>query len=252
MFLTTKALVLRETKYKESDKLLTVLTEDRGKLTVKARRALQKSCKYASAAQPFAFSEMTLFQNRGRWSLNEAHVTEQFVGLRRDIDILALANYFVELMEEVTEENSPDGEVLRLGLNSLYALSRDLFPPAHIKAVFELRLMCLSGFEPMLWGCSVCEKEAPENLLFSLAGGVSHCASCNPGSFGPSVPLSPEVLEAMRHIAGADPKRIFAFSLDSDGQRRLADLAESYVQAQLDRSSPALGYYKTVRSRPAD
>ena len=51
MFLTTKALVLREVKYKEADKILTVLTEREGKLTVKARGALRKGCKYGAAAQ---------------------------------------------------------------------------------------------------------------------------------------------------------------------------------------------------------
>ena len=50
MFLTTKALVLRETKYKEADKILTVLTEREGKLTVKARGALRRGCKYGAAA----------------------------------------------------------------------------------------------------------------------------------------------------------------------------------------------------------
>ena len=49
MYLNTKALVLREVKYKDADKILTVLTADEGKLTVKARGALRKSCKYAAA-----------------------------------------------------------------------------------------------------------------------------------------------------------------------------------------------------------
>ena len=48
MYLNTKALVLRETKYKDADKILTVLTSDEGKLTVKARGALRKSCKYSA------------------------------------------------------------------------------------------------------------------------------------------------------------------------------------------------------------
>ena len=46
MHLTTKALVLREVNYKESDKILTVLTADEGKLTVSARgcRAVMSAC----------------------------------------------------------------------------------------------------------------------------------------------------------------------------------------------------------------
>ena len=107
MFLTTKALVLREVKYKEADKILTVLTEREGKLTVKARGALRKGCKYGAAAQALCFSEMTLFGNAGKWSINEAETIEQFLELRSDISALALASYFAELLEAVSDEDSP-------------------------------------------------------------------------------------------------------------------------------------------------
>ena len=96
--LTTRALVLRETKYKEADKMLTLLTEAEGKLGVKARGALRKGSKIAAATQFLAFSEMTLYGSRGRWSLNEAETLEQFLPLREDIGKLALGAYFAELM----------------------------------------------------------------------------------------------------------------------------------------------------------
>ena len=99
MYKTTRALVLREVKYKEADKILTILTEDEGKMTVKARGALRKSCRYGAAAQALSFSEMTLFGNAGKWSINEAETIEQFLPLRADIELLALGSYFVEVLE---------------------------------------------------------------------------------------------------------------------------------------------------------
>ena len=74
MFNTTNALVLRETRYKEADRILTLLTDKEGKITVKARGALRKSSKTAAATQQLTYSEMTLFGNRGRWTVNEASV----------------------------------------------------------------------------------------------------------------------------------------------------------------------------------
>ena len=84
MFKTTKGLILREVKYKEADRILTVLTEDMGKITVKARGALRKGSKVAAATQLFAFSELTMFENKGRWSVNEGSTIEEFKGLRND------------------------------------------------------------------------------------------------------------------------------------------------------------------------
>ena len=79
MYQTTKALVLREVKYKEADKILTVLTERDGKRTVKARGALRKGCKFGAAAEALCYSEMTLFGSAGKWSINEAETIEQFL-----------------------------------------------------------------------------------------------------------------------------------------------------------------------------
>ena len=66
MFKTVNALVLREVRYKEADRILTLLTDTDGKITVKARGALRKSSKTAAATQQLTYSEMTLFGNLGR------------------------------------------------------------------------------------------------------------------------------------------------------------------------------------------
>lgn len=247
MFITTKALVLRETKYKDADKILTVLTEGEGKLTVKARGALRKSCKFGAAAQMLCYSEMTLFGNGGKWSINEAETIEQFLPLRSDLEKLALGSYFAEMLEAVTDEDSPNPELLQLGLNSLFALSRGLCDPAHIKAVFELKLLCLSGFEPLLDACPVCGCADPVDPVFSLNGGCVHCRGCPPGAAGVSLPLCRETRDAMAYVVAAAPKRIFAFTIPPAAERQLGEICEAYAAAQLERGFGALDYWKKVK-----
>lgn len=46
MHITTQGLVLRETSYKEADKILTVLTREGGKRTVKARGAAGRTARW--------------------------------------------------------------------------------------------------------------------------------------------------------------------------------------------------------------
>ena len=50
MHLHTKALVLRETAYKESDKILTLLTQEQGKLTASARGCRRKGSPLAAGS----------------------------------------------------------------------------------------------------------------------------------------------------------------------------------------------------------
>ncbi len=106
-YIVTKGVVLRETETKEADKILTLLTADRGKISVIARGVRRKSCKYAACAQQLAYSEWTLYQKGDWYYANEGATIELFNGLRTDLEALALGCYFAELTEAVTAAGNP-------------------------------------------------------------------------------------------------------------------------------------------------
>ena len=68
MYLTTKALVLRVTDYNDRDSLLTLLTDEYGKLTVKARGLRRKNSPLIAPCQLLAYAEFTLFENKGYYT----------------------------------------------------------------------------------------------------------------------------------------------------------------------------------------
>lgn len=247
MFKTIKALVLREVKYKEADKILTVLTENEGKMTLSARGVMRSGSKLAAACQFLTFSDMTLYENGGKWYVKEAQTIEQFLGLREDIADLALAAYFAELLETVSDEDSPNSQMLSLGLNSLFALSRKLYRPEHIKAAFELRLMCLSGYEPSLDYCPACGSDDIKTPVFSTMGGTVLCSNCGSSQYGERFPLDEASLEAMRHVVNSESKRIFSFEIDVKPEKRFCSACEGYVIAQLERRFSSLDYWRAVK-----
>ena len=246
MYRETLGLVLRETEYKESSRILTVLTATEGKITVQARGAKRKGSKVAAATQLLSFSEMTLFTQKDRYTLTEARSVELFRGLREDIGKLALGSYFAELLDNLSDEDAPNPEMLSLGLNALYALSEGLRSDAVIKAAFELRLMCLAGFEPLLDACAVCGRAEPEVPVLSLLGGTLFCAGCRPEDAGESLTLSKGTLDAMRHITRVDPKKLYAFRVGETTERQLSRVCESYLLTQLGRGFGTLDFYRSI------
>ena len=247
MYLTTKGLVLREVRYKEADRILTVLTEDRGKLTVKARGALRKGSRLGGATQLLCWSELTLFGSRGRWTADEGSSIEQFLGLREDIAQLALGTYFAALLDTVCAEEMREDGALRLALNALYALSRGIYGPEHVKSVFELRLLCLAGFAPQVEACGVCGRPDPVEPMFSPEAGAVCCRACAPLADGALLPLDEAVLAAMRHIVSAPAKREFSFVLTVGSEKRLSSVCETFTRRQLDRDFSSLQYWKSVK-----
>jgi len=243
MYINTSGLVLRETVYKESSKILTVLTSSEGKLTVTAHGALRRNSKIAAVTQLLAFSEMTLFQKKDRWTLTEARSIEQFIGLRSDLVFLALGAYFAELVEAVADEDSPNPQLLPLCLNALFVLSECIKAPEVVKPAFELRLMAVSGFLPHVECCYICGEENPKNSYLNLSGGTLSCNKCsNDGAI-----LSIGALEAIRYIIDCDAKKLFSFSLGDNALRELNFAAEGYLLAHLDRRFRTLDYFKGIR-----
>ena len=245
MFLTTRGLVLREVRYKESDKILTVLTAEMGKIPVIARGARRKNSRLAAACQMPAYSELTIFK-RGSWyMLDEASPIELFDGLGRDIELLALAAWFCELTEAVCAEETVSPEILSLLLNALYALCYLGKEPRLVKAAYQFRLLALAGFEPLASACAVCGREAPEAPMLDVLRGVVHCGGCKqPG--GLSMPLTAAGLAALRHILYCDSRRLYAFTLEPAALRELDHAGEAFAASQLERSFRTLDYYKSL------
>ncbi len=244
MYLTTKALVLRLTDYNDRDALLTVLTQEHGKLTVKARGLRRKNSPLVAPCQLLAYAEFTLFEYRGQYTVNEAHSIELFQGLRRDLGKLSLGTYFAQAAEVLSQEDLPNPELLSLVLNCLYALSKLEKPENLVKAVFELRAASIAGYTPNLFGCHSCGNQSADR--FDLSEGHMECISCRTGSAGIRMPVSPGTLEAMRYIVYCDPKKLFAFEIGEDSLSQLSGITEAYLTTQLERGFSTLDFYKSL------
>jgi DNA repair protein RecO (recombination protein O) len=245
MYLTTPGLVLRVTDYNDRDALLTLLTPRHGKLTVKARGLRRKNSPLTAPCQLLAYGEFTLFETRGYYTVNEAHSLELFQSLRRDLVKLSLGTYFAQVSEVLSQEDLPNPELLSLVLNCLFALSSLQEPEQKVKAVFELRAACLSGYEPDLTGCHGCGKPEPE--LFDVSAGQLECSGHrDPNSGGLRIPVFPAVLDAMRYITRCDARRILGFRAGEQTCEALAQVTEVYLTTQLERGFSTLDFYKSL------
>ena len=245
MYLTIQAIVLRVTDYNDRDALLTVLSREHGKLTIKARGLRRKNSPLIAPCQLLAYGEFTLFEYRGMYTINEAHALELFTPLRRDLNLLSLGTYFAQVAEVISQEDLPNPELQSLVLNCLFALSKLGVPEEKVKAVFELRAACLAGYMPDLFGCHACGNQNPDR--FDLSAGRLECSKCRSSdSAGLRLPVAPDLLEAMRYICLCDPKRLLAFQLGAENQKVLAALTEAYLITQLERGFSTLDFYKSL------
>ena len=244
MLINTSGLILRETNYRDSDKMLTILTKDRGKISASCSGARSRRSSMRAGTQLFAYAELALYESRGRYSVNEAEPIELFMGIRGDISRLSLASYMAELLEALADEDEPDPALLTTGLNCLYALSVGKKPEKQIKAAFELRAAAYAGFMPELLACAVCGDTEPDEPALDINGGTLVCSGCFAGE---RAKLSGESLLAMRYVLAADGKRLLSFSLTPEALEEFSHACERYILRCLERGFTTLDFYKSVQ-----
>ena len=119
-----KGLVLKETITKESDRVLTILTND-GLMSLYAKAAKNIKSKKFSATNLLCFSEFILREGQDLHKVIEAEDIDIFYELREDIEKISLAHYFCELLLASVTEFTDTENILRLTLNCLYYLCKN-------------------------------------------------------------------------------------------------------------------------------
>ena len=96
---------LRAVNYKESDKILTVFTLEKGKITVSARGVRKANAKMKQISEPFCFAESIIAEKSGRFTVTEINSFDAFYPIRCD-----LVKYYAGMTAlEITDAFLPDG-----------------------------------------------------------------------------------------------------------------------------------------------
>lgn len=248
MKISTDGLIIREQNIREQDKLVTVLTRSNGIVRAFVHGAKNIKSPKSTATGLLTYSRFLIFSSRDRYIIDDAVTQEVFMSLRKNVEKLALAQYFCELLAELAPENDNAEEYLRLALNSLYFLCKDSRPDILIKSVFELRLLSLAGYMPDLVCCRDCACYENKSMFFLPQSGKLVCGNCISKCNERSIQTDLGVTAAMRHCVYAEFEKLFAFSLAEKALPTLELAVEEYMTHHIEKKFGTLDFYKQMRS----
>ncbi len=247
MKLSTNGIVIWQVKTGDAHRVITILSQN-GLITAFARNSLRPGNKLASATALFSYSSFELFSGSNMYNVDDAGCLSRFMSLASDVDAVALASYFCELMKTLAPVDDNADDYLQLMLNSLWVLNGKRRPLRQVKSVFELRLMALAGYMPDLIGCGECGRGECSSAFFDTAGAEWFCERCA-GKLNRRVNCEYDVIEAMRHIVYSPAKNIFSFTVADEQLKTLCALSERYVLERLERSLPTLEFFNSICSQ---
>ena len=245
-FVTT-GLVLKETRYKESDRILTILTPELGVISAAPQSSLRLKSKLFSACGLFCYSEFTLVPGRNMYTVREAEVKNVFHGISSSIEGMSLAMYMAEMASALSPTGEEAEKELRLLLNCFYMISEKKTDLKVIKAVFELRTMSECGFLPQLVYCRGCGTYDGPAFYLDPAEGCLLCEACAQKA-GKKCNLDAGALFALRHICLVEDKKIFGFRISVGSLAKLAAVSEQYALTHLDKPLKSYDFLKSVLS----
>ena len=180
---STPAIVLRARPYGESDRIVSFLTEDFGKLTGIAKGASRSRRRFVNSLEPFSLVSLR-FQDRAHTNLAFIAGADLLFGFRQlasSLERISYASYLVEITDGLIserEENLAVFQHLRDGLRYLEEIGSSL----RFLTYYELKLLRLAGYRPALDVCKRCGQARNQAQLgqwhFSPADGGVLCGSC--------------------------------------------------------------------------
>lgn len=171
----TSGIVIKKINIGEADRILTILTDDRGKMRVVAKGVRKPRAKLTGFTDMFAYNELELAEGKNLDIVTSASTIERFIKDDTSLEKIGVMYYFCELSDKLIEEQSETKGAFELLRDVLHFLkNHDLSVPL-IKSYFEIKLLLLLGFTPELTK-SVLSREAlreDREIRFSVnLGGV--------------------------------------------------------------------------------
>ena len=233
-------LVIRETDYRENDKILTVLTKELGKISICARGVRNSRSKNSAAVRFLCYTEFVISGGKNNfYYMSQCALIQSFYKISEDVVKLSLATYLAQLTADIIPECSESGEALSLILNTFYVLANTNKDLSIVKGAFELRLMAEQGYMPLLDCCSGCG-EITSPMFFDISGGGLWCPSC--ASKG--IKIEGNLLDVLRYIVYCPIKQLFNFSVSENISKTLYNCCEQYAISVVGRAPKSLEYLK--------
>jgi DNA repair protein RecO (recombination protein O) len=234
-----EALVLGTLDYGEADRLVTLLTRERGKLTAFAAGARKSRRRFAGALEPGTVLRARMVERHGSTvRLDAVEVVHAFPRIRDELPRIARALYALELCRELLREQEPAPELLSLAVDWLRRLDAGEAGPTSVLA-FELQALALAGLMPRFDACALCGGPPGDAPRFDVEHGGAVCSGCAARSRGPRV--EPAVLQGLAAIQGG-ARQPLPPALRAEARTLLA----RFIEAQLGRRLKSVDFLRSV------
>ena len=246
----TEAVVIRSIDFSESDKIVTFFTRKFGKLQGIAKGAKRSKKRFGNTLELFSHVSLLFFQkeNLGLARINNCTNIQIYTEICKNIEKIAYASYFIELVGELVGERERNEGIFNLLTDSLSLTNSRKFGEA-LARIFEIRLLSLLGYQPQLEVCLACGRplSGMERFWFSAARGGILCNPCSTG-LGRLSPISPGTLKMLLLARDMDFKKINRLVFSQQALTESKETISSFVHFQMGKRPNSIKFLNRIQN----
>ncbi|MBM4762327.1 DNA repair protein RecO [Bacillus sp. B15-48] len=222
-----EGIVIRNTDYAESNKIVTLYTREWGKVGVMARGAKKPNSRLTAVTQPFTYGIFLIQRGRGLGTLQQGDIISSMRSIREDIFLTAYASYVIDLTDKGTEEKRPNPFLFEL-LHQTLQYMNDGYDLEILVNIYEMKMLNVLGLYPVLNQCVNCG-HTDGTFSFSIREGGILCHRCL--KIDPyHIKVSQSVVRLLKLFYFLDLSRLGNISVKPETKAQLSQVITAYYE----------------------
>ena len=230
MDIIVNAIVLKSVDYKDNDKILTLYSLEKGKITAGIKGVKKSGAKLKFASEPFALCEFVLAEKAGRYTVIGATYIDSFFNLRLSLEKYYSSSVILETLNLLTAENEPDPDLFSLVVNAVKYIN---YQGVELKILngFLFNFITILGYGIQTLNCNGCDSLIDGRVFFSGRFAEFYCSSCR---IDDAMEITLETYLALRKIFNKTIDEISKSTLKRQEEIKLLKFLTYYLQLKTE------------------
>lgn len=247
-----QSIVLRRIEFGDYDYIITLLTRNKGKISVIAKNAKKSVKRFSGNLELFYGLDTVIRDNRRSLLLQEATIDNPHEAIRANILKTAYASYWAEIIVQWLEDGIEQEGVYELMKYVLEGLCSDNNTPEELSIMFQLKFLDIAGFSPFLTRCQVCENGLDQiedvKFFFDIKKGGLLCSRCGGNSLS-DISLVKGTIKQLIWLQESGLDRWSMMRLSKQAVEEGTVFFETFLPFHLEKELRSLKFLKRIRVR---
>lgn len=219
-----EGIIIGETNYSESSKILRILTKDYGLISIMSKGCRNLKSKLRGVSSKLVYANFQFYyKENGISTLISADILNTFRTILTNIDRISYASYLLDLTEQVYKQ-SGESEIYPILIIILLKINEGYDYEA-LTYIYELKLLDFLGIRPNIDGCSICGNQKNIITISTISGGYI-CQNCYHGG----KIYSNKTIQLIRMFISIDISQISKLDIKPETKKELNEFITDYYE----------------------